>query len=289
MDKTELANLPLEWVRAYEAAARLGSFTMAARETGLTQAAISQRIGNLEARLGTRLFLRHARRVVLTVEGEAWLPYVSGALAALQNSAEDLFATRRRKITLSASASVTDLWLARRLAGRSLNAGDALTFQTMVLSAESGPQDLSVVKIRYGTGDGSEPYRARLYVEAISPVAAPSLVKGQQDWRHLPRIGVTGPRPGWADWSRFSADPATPVPVLRFDSFAPALSAARAGLGVMLGSLPLCQEDLASGALIRLTPQTLLSDQSYWMLAGRDALSPQQWAMLCSLFVQTVA
>ena len=76
--------LPLEWVRAFEAAARLGSFTAAAAETGLTQSAISQRIANLEARLGAQLFVRQARQIGLTPEGEAWLPHVQAALTGLR-------------------------------------------------------------------------------------------------------------------------------------------------------------------------------------------------------------
>ena len=66
---------PLEWIRAFEAAARLGSFTAAAEDVGLTQAAVSQRIGQLEKHLGTPLFNRRARAISLTVEGEAWVPH----------------------------------------------------------------------------------------------------------------------------------------------------------------------------------------------------------------------
>ena len=97
--------LPLEWVRAFEAAGRTGSFTAAARETGLTQAAISQRIANPEKLVGSRLFVRQARGVALTVDGEAWLPYVSTSLQALRQSCEDLFGVRRSRIVISASAS----------------------------------------------------------------------------------------------------------------------------------------------------------------------------------------
>ena len=60
---------PLEWIRAFEAAARCGSFTAAAAESGLTQSAISQRIGHLEKQLGVALFYRRARTIELTVEG----------------------------------------------------------------------------------------------------------------------------------------------------------------------------------------------------------------------------
>jgi len=67
---------PLEWVRVFEAAARLGSFTAAAEELGLTQAAVSQRIRNLELRIGAQLFDRQARGVTLSTQGEAWQPHV---------------------------------------------------------------------------------------------------------------------------------------------------------------------------------------------------------------------
>ena len=82
---------PLEWIRAFDAAARCGSFTAAATETGLTQSAISQRIGHLEKLLGVALFYRRARSTSLTIEGEAWLPHVRLALNTLKDSSEALF------------------------------------------------------------------------------------------------------------------------------------------------------------------------------------------------------
>src|SRR5688500_10528045 len=67
---------PLVWLRAFEAAARRSSFTLAADELGLTQAAISQQIRALESRLGAALFHRRQRGVILTPEGSAYLPHV---------------------------------------------------------------------------------------------------------------------------------------------------------------------------------------------------------------------
>ncbi len=116
MHNRKLENLPLEWVRVFEAAGRTGNFTTAAQEAGLTQAAVSQRIRNLEARIGTQLFTRQARGVSLTVEGEAWLPYVTSALQALNRSAEELFGKPLKSITISASASITQMWIVPRLA-----------------------------------------------------------------------------------------------------------------------------------------------------------------------------
>ena len=100
---------PLEWLRVFEAAGRLGNFTAAAAELGVTQATVSQRIGHLEARLDTHLFVRLARSVELTADGEAYLPHIKNALDAVRRGTADLFGTPRTRITIAASASVAAL------------------------------------------------------------------------------------------------------------------------------------------------------------------------------------
>lgn len=273
---------PLEWIRAFEAAARLGSFTAAAAEAGLTQAAISQRIGGLERHFGTTLFHRRARSIELTVEGEAWLPHVRLALAGLRDSAEAVFGTSRRKLTISASQSVIELWLVPRLEQLQAAMRAEISVQTLVTGTHDTPQD-EIVRIRYGTGDWPHPNRIRLYEEEIAPLAAPSLAGRSDHWTHWPRIACAGARPDWNAWARQFAVPATPVPELRFDTHLSAIAAARAGLGVVLGSLPLCAGALDSGELVRVDGQSLHHHETYWMLAGRDALSRQQWEALCDI------
>ena len=103
-----------------EAAARLGSFTTAADELGITQAAVSQRIRNLEQRLGAQLFNRQARGVSLSTQGESWLPHVQGALSQLLHSTANLFEAPRRKVTIAASASIIELWIVPRLSADQL-------------------------------------------------------------------------------------------------------------------------------------------------------------------------
>ncbi len=73
------------------------------------------------------------------------------------------------------------------------------------------------------------------------------------------------------------ASPTTPVPHLRFDTFLSALGAARAGMGVLLGSLPLCAEDLSAGRLVRLGDDVLQHHESYWAIAGPDAVARDEW------------
>lgn len=279
MDQSRFANLPLEWIRAFEAAARTGSFTAAALETGVTQSAISQRIDKLEKRLGTQLFLRQARSIALTVEGEAWLPHVQTAFESLRQSSEGLFGVARNRLTISASTSIIDLWILPRLARLSAGIDAQLSFRTMVLADDAAQED-DMIRIRYGAGDWPVVYKTPLYNEVIAPVAAPGLIATGAGWAGLPRIALSGPRPGWSEWAGRFGTPTTPLPVLRFDTFAPALAAARAGHGVLLASLPLCAADLEAGGLVRVGDDSLPHHQTYWLLASREAVSRRQWDRL---------
>ncbi|MFD2740392.1 LysR family transcriptional regulator [Sulfitobacter aestuarii] len=283
MSEIALENLPLEWIRAFEAAGRSGSFTAAAQELNLTQAAISQRITHLEARIGSQLFIRKPRGVALSVEGESWLPYVSNALGELAQSYEDIFGLQRDKIRISASASITALWLAPRLARWSKARRAQIVFSTMVLQSESIHREASV-RVEYGRGDWPDHHAVPLFQEALSPVAAPHLMAETSRWQDLPRISVSGPRQGWQEWARHSGDPTTPVPQIRFDSFSAALAAVVCGAGVLLASLPLCDPQLRQGRLMRLSEQALHPAESYWMIARKRALPQTQWKSLAETF-----
>ncbi|MDA7966316.1 LysR family transcriptional regulator [Ruegeria sp.] len=270
---------PLEWIRAFEAAARCGSFTAAAAETGLTQPAISQRIGNLERHLGSKLFVRKARAISLTVEGEAWLPPVQAALTELRESSEALFSSGRDSLTISASQSIIDLWLTPRLARVQRATGAKLSIQSLVLGGQTASVD-DVIQIRYGAGNWPHDYQLPLYREAMAPVAAPDLQAQGEDWRSWPRISCTGPRPGWGDYTSRFGIPADTASRLRYDTFQSALGAAKMGLGVALGSLPLCSREIAAGNLVQLTDHVLDHHETYWLLATRDAISRRQWEAL---------
>lgn len=276
-------NLPLEWVRAFEAAGRTGSFTAASEEIDLTQAAISQRIANLESLIGTRLFVRQRRGVTLTVEGEAWLPHVSHALTLLRQSSEDLFSTKRRKITISASASVIQDWLVPRLIG--LDGDDRLqiSFSTMVVAADFDRQ-ASTVEVRHGTGNWSDRRAARLFTEQLGPVVSPDLLQPGVRWLDLPKIAVSGPRPGWKEWSKSRGENFSPH--IRFDTMTSAIAAAKSGVGVLLASLPLCARELASGELVSLSDDVMKPVETYWFTSLENAISQRQWRHLTEVFCE---
>lgn len=273
---------PLEWIRVFEAAGRTGNFTEAAREIGLTQAAVSQRIRNLELRLGTRLFNRRARGVVLTVDGEAWLPHVQNALQALAHSADELFAAPLRKISIAASASVIQLRMAPRLKCLTkISPSLQVSFATINVQPDFPKADADV-EVRYGNGQWQDRRCVRLYNEVLSPIAAPEVSEGAE-WEKLPRISVSGPRPGWRDWiGRYGGGVKTPQ--YRFESFGQALNAAEAGAGVLLGSLPLCHDAIASKHLARLSGKTLKPGEGYWLTSPMTHPDSRVWGQLVDIF-----
>jgi len=271
----------LEWVRVFEAAARLGSFTAAADELGLTQAAVSQRIRNLELRIGAQLFNRGPRGVTLSTQGEAWLPHVQSALALLMHTAANLFEAPRRKITIAASGSVIELWIVPRL----VSIAQRLPHVQFAFETIQNLPDYDRIEadfeIRFGEGNWPGRQSRRLFREELAPLASPLIAAASDaDWRDWPRIATSGPRLGWRDWSNAEGAPPMDVPHLRFDTFVQALRAAESGAGVLLASLPLSAGALASGSLTQLTAETLTMEAGYWItwdrsgpdFAERDAL-----------------
>lgn len=261
---------PLEWIRVFEASARLGSFTAAANELGLTQAAVSQRIKNLELHLGAQLFSRQARGVILSTQGEAWFPHVQAALAELLHSAANLFEQPRRKISIAASSSVIELWIVPRLGNVARRLPHVqLSFETIQNLPDYERLEVDF-EIRFGTGNWAGREAVRLFAEELTPLASPSLLDDDPNWQDRPRIATLGPRVGWRDWSNAMGEPPGSTPLLRFDTFVQSLRAAEAGAGVLLGSLALCADVITSGRLKRLTDRTLRMEAGYWISWARS-------------------
>jgi LysR family glycine cleavage system transcriptional activator len=107
---------PLNALRAFETSARLGSFTRAADELHVTQAAVSQQVKQLEQHLGSPLFIREAKGLRLTEVGRSYLPALTQAFHTLRNSTDELFGERgRTQLSVRASNSFAEHFLAPRL------------------------------------------------------------------------------------------------------------------------------------------------------------------------------
>lgn len=273
---------PLEWLRVFEAAARLGNFTAAAAELNLTQATVSQRIKLLEEHLGTILFERLPRGVALTLAAEAFVPHVQSSLSALSRAATDVFGSDRRRIAIAAPGSALLLWIIPRLDRIMWNLPNTtIKFVTVYRDPD---YDTAVadfdVRFGYGVwpGRGSKP----LFPEVLSPVMSPELARQWPDWREAPVISLAGPRNGWHEWAvETGSEPPGAADIL-FDSFLQVREAALRGQGVMLGSLALLDGDLRAGRLIRVDGPALTMRQNHWLTWAVDDLPQRQIDAFCN-------
>ena len=278
---------PLIWLRAFEASARHSSFTLAAQELGLTQAAISQQIRALESRLGSTLFHRRQRGVVLTPEGSAYLPHIQSAFASLSRSTQELFGRRGNEtIAVLSPISFATLWLAPRLADLEREVPGLSIDITTMHTPDAYEATKALFDIRYGLGDWPNRTAFRLTTERLTPVAAPSHLrprsKRQRDiWEQLPLLAVRGAREMWPDWFALAGLPPQSAARYRFDSFVAALSAAETGAGILLGSRPLIDMALRKKTLIALSELELQSSAGHFLThaAGRP-LTPTQSSFL---------
>lgn len=261
---------PLDWLRSFEAAARLSNFTNAAAEIGLTQAAISQHIRFLESRVGHRLFNRLARGVELTPDGAAYLPHIQSAFATIANSTLELFEPAAvHGVELRSPVSFATLMLAPLLPrlSRELPLVE-LRIETIHRPADYGEDDRAL-DIRFGNGAFAGRRVDRLTREALVPMAAPQFAD-DPDWTQLPLLSVVGGRGMWREWFT-AAGIAPPVRTAhKFDTFVTAMQAAREGAGVVLGSRPLADAALHEGSLVALSEFQLRSGAGHYLTAPSD-------------------
>ena len=261
---------PLNALRAFEAAARLGSFSAAAESLYVTHGAISRQVRGLEDWLGTSLFERHGRRVSLTAPGRE---YFLAVQSAFQNIAG---ATRRvaesgtqRRLTLDALPTFTMHWLLPRLTRFQLRfPGVELRMVTSdaPLATVAGGFD---VGIRRGPGDWTGYVAGEFLVEHEIPVCSPALLqrtplKEPRDLAQHTLLSSVNRAHSWERWLALAgvADLAG-ARRQQFDHFYLALQAAVDGLGVALGPRPVINDELASGRLVAPLAGPMVRSRAY--------------------------
>jgi len=268
---------PLNWLRAFEAAARGGSFAAAAQELGVTSAAVSQQVRLLEAQLGAPLFRRTAKGLAPTDLGAAYLPSVADGLDRLRAGTGEVFGGARRAgprvgpLVVRATGSFGLLWLLPRLARfRRLHPDIALSLTSRAEPAEFAGDGIDV-ELRYGAGNWPGLRAQRLAPEFAFPVAAKPMTRRALGEATL--LHVIGYREGWPAWCRAAGLGAIDTEQgLRFDVSYLALDAARRGLGVALGRWPMVADDLRRGSLVAPLKAALPIADAYhvvWAERGR--------------------
>nr|WP_321249769.1 LysR family transcriptional regulator [uncultured Ruegeria sp.] len=282
MDRKKVGLPPLDWLRVFEAAGRLGGFSAAAREFGLTQAAVSQRIGNLESWLGRTLFVREARGVSLTVEGESYLPLVQDSLQALERNTEDLFGKSPRELRVAGLSSNIHALVLPAVARFQEVRPKVRVMTDSVARRSSLDEERTWLQIRYGRGIWPGRDAALIAREVLVPMAAPGVEWG------APLIDLRGERPAWRDWARKTDNAELPPSKISLDSMEHAISAARQGIGVALGSVPLAHSDLHAGRLCRLELPELLTKDGYWLTWPEERAKSNKQRALIADFLQAL-
>jgi LysR family glycine cleavage system transcriptional activator len=255
-------HLPLNALRAFEAAARTGSFRRAADDLGLTPSAVSHAIRALERDLATVLFEREGRSVRLTPEGDTLMRHVERGFGELQLGISSVAARRPQLLKLHSAPSFAAQWLVPRLS-RMLAECEGLelriaagTDYTRFLADEF---DADIV---YGAPSsdflGSSGHQGMIVLplgtETVTPLCAPSLAREIRSARDL--LGHTliesdNKRVRWPSWFAANGLSAPPPRGPRFDRSFISISAAVDGIGVALESTMLAERELASGRLVR--------------------------------------
>lgn len=247
---------PLNWIRAFEATARHLSFTNAAEELGLTQAAVSKQVKLLEQHLRELLFQRLPRSLVLTKAGAAYLPKVQDGFDRLRAGTEEVFGSRRTEmLTIRAPIGFAVNWIAARLP-RFLDEYPNIPVR-IVSSVWSEDFDVERfdLDIRYGTGRWQGFRADPVSCETLSPMCLPEVaarLRAPDDLAKERLLHVLGYQEGWATW--LAAAGATKVNAgsgIHFDTTLMAFEVAANGGGVAMGRRSMAEPEILSGRLVR--------------------------------------
>ncbi|WP_137937938.1 transcriptional regulator GcvA [Chitinivorax sp. B] len=279
---------PLNALRTFEVAARLGSFSAAANELFVTHGAVSKQIKQLEDWLGVKLFERTGRRVKLTDVGWRYLVQVQDGLDIIANATAQLMQPNvQRRLVINSTPTLAMHWLLPQLPQFQQQFPD-IELRLMTSDRDVGrlesPFDIA---LRRWPGDWPG-YIAKPFLEEWElPLCSPTL---------LARLPVTIPadlarhtllqadtRPtAWQRWLTLAGVPdLKPARTQHFDHFYLALQAAMDGLGVVLGPLPMMQSEIATGGLIAPLPTPRVPVRGYCWVVPRAMMNDPAIEAFC--------
>ena len=230
----------------FEAAARLGSFTLAADELSMRQPSVSAAIKQLESSLNVRLFDRGHRRIALTNAGLRFYADVSQALRSIESAAEAVHNMGRSDtVTLNSSSAFSYYWMMPKLAAlRQLHPQIDLRLQNSVSEPDLDAENISIA-VRLGDGQWPDCHAAKIADEIIYPVASPKVMQSARNLRTIPNllherlIHLEEPvriRPTWKQWFAYHGiGEVTISEGMRLNDYALVLQAAQTGEGFAFG------------------------------------------------------
>lgn len=264
---------------AFDAAARTGSFSAAARELHLTQSAISRQVKSLEEQLGVELFVRERQTVRLSDAGLTYERHIRDALETIAQASLNLRVNPKGgTLDLAILPTFGTRWLAPRL-NRFLGDTPGVTVN---LTTRLKPFDFAVehldAAIHHGIADWPGTDHAFLLEETIVPACAPDLRRSHgfsaaEDLLSVPLIHMATRPEAWERWFRSNGGTAEGGSGMIFDQFATVAQAAVAGLGVALLPTFLIEKEMQSGELVPALDLPLRSDEAYYLVWPRERTS----------------
>ena len=264
---------PLNALRAFEASARQLSFTRAAEELFVTQAAISHQIKSLEEFLGLKLFMRKNRALLLTEEGQSYYLDIKDVFNSLNDATERLLARGAKgAITVSLQPSFAIQWLVPRLnAFNQLNPDIDVRIKAVDQPDNSLTEDVDVA-IYHGRGRWPNVHADKLHTEYLVPVCSPLLMQGNKPINSIEDLSKHNllhdtSRRDWKRWFKEAGIKATNVnhgPI--FSHSAMVVQAAVYGQGVALAQSVLAKPDIDAGRLVMPIDHKLVSKSAFYIV-----------------------
>lgn len=261
---------PLNALRAFEAAARHGSFVAAADELSVTPAAISHQVKALEERLGVALFRRLARGLTLTGDGEALLPELRDAFDRMALALDRVGRQSGGKVlTISLVTTFLLAWLVPRLHRFQASHPDIeVRMTTAKYNVDFAREDIDAA-VRFADRPEDGLFAMKLFNDVLTPLAGRRYrdrLKSFEDLRKVPLID-TAFHPEWPIWlEAMGLQSLTPRRSLAFDSTKIAVEAAIEGAGVAIGPPNLFREEIEEGRLFQPFPQVVESGKAWWFV-----------------------
>lgn len=276
----------------FESVARLKSFTQAAQELGVTQAAVSKQIKVLEENVGAQLFHRLHRSIALTDEGQALFATISESLQKIATVFDRINQPGgQQEIILGVTASFSLFQVMPRLAAlRDTLPNVQLRMATQMFTGDLRAQE-SDLDVRYGNGQWQDGEAILLFEEEIFPVCSPAWLARHpepltlQDLSSVHLLDSDSTSEGWMTWQSWFRELGHSTQklrhTLRCNLYADVVHAAVHGHGIALGWGRVVEHLLATGELVRLGPFSVRPTDAYYaVIPGNRPASPEIWAVI---------
>lgn len=261
-------------LRAFEVAARHGSFSKAAQELSVTQSAVSHHVKNLESLFDCALFERHGPRLSLTDQGRLLADELKTGFRIIENACA-LLKVDRHNVRLKAPSTLTMRWLLKTL-DRFRQADNHCNVQLSsvwmdidTVDLYSEPYDCAIL---LGPGHfGVDIESCKLFDEWLIPVCHPQYLPDQPALSRLNDVELLHPSADRRDWRRWleGTDAGERINLQRgqlFDTLDQGISAAVQGLGVSVADLLLVNAELCSGQLHLPFKQAVATGEGYYLV-----------------------